>query len=84
VRAVRKTLSLLTGLSLCTCLSPALLQAWSLRVGGGNTARTGRNNTPHRQPEATVVVVAVTLPVLLGMAALCVDASHIYNVRAQF
>ncbi len=38
---------------------------------------------PHLQRGTTAVLVVVTIPVLLGMAALTIDVGYIYNLRAQ-
>ncbi len=39
--------------------------------------------TGNRRRAVTAVLVLITLPVLLGMAVLCIDVGHMYNVRAD-
>ncbi len=38
---------------------------------------------PYRHRAATIILVAVTVPVLLSFAALTVDVGQIYNARAE-
>ncbi len=38
---------------------------------------------PHRRRATSAVYVVVTLPVLLGCAALTIDVGHLYNVRIE-
>ena len=37
----------------------------------------------HKRRAATVVLVAVVVPVLIGFTALTVDVGYLYNVRTQ-
>ena len=42
-----------------------------------------RKQKPSRRRAVIAVQIALIIPVLLGMAALCVDGGYMYNVRAQ-